>query len=366
MEEKYTLTKKKVYALFITIVMIINMFGVLNVQVQAEEVAEEAYFELSLLKPSTDPEYIETVYSPDEDIATYYYYWDYMIGQVESIEENQTKGVAVQLKVKGSSLVNEGVLSLKFNTSKLVPAYIKETRVGRPPVTTYSLEETNDCSKFITSGWSRCQGTIDLNNPEIFIEGSGGFIENGGVAITMTFKLKEGVDIEDITSDMFTVIPNRYNQTGLKLCYFDKNDQDIPKSSVGSEFLRFEGFKQGENVAQENKIESNENQSNMPQGQKITEEYDPTKQGIIKGKVFVPATNELGVSKATVRIFKLEDVDRTLSWDMTDRNNLNQFHEKLEILRPLEIDVETNNDGTFEKVMSSGVYTIVIDKPRIS
>lgn len=254
MEEKtrYTFTKKRTCALLTVIIMILNMFspyGVLMHQVQAAEpLAGEPYYELSILKPSTDASYIDTIYSPDDDAATFWYYWDYMTGNAASIAESTTRAVVVQLKIKGCSTVNSGVINLWYDNSMLTPTYQKTTMVGRPPVATYSLADASDLSEFATINWEstvKATTALDTSASEIAIDGYGASkLADGTIIAEFVFKLGDGKTIDDITTDMFTVKPNASNDNGLKLVYFPYGD-NRDEAVEGKPYLKFDGFAQG-------------------------------------------------------------------------------------------------------------------------
>ena len=142
-KETYIFTNKRKCALLIVIMILINMFspyGVLVNKVQAAAPAEgEPYYEISMLRPNSDEGVIEnlrniayeegdTDAAKAEDSATYFYYFDYINGNVDSIDEIDQKAVVMQLKIKGSSTVNAGSINIQYDSSKIQPAYDYITR----------------------------------------------------------------------------------------------------------------------------------------------------------------------------------------------------------------------------------------------
>lgn len=83
--------------------------------------------------------------------------------------------------------------------------------------------------------------------------------------------------------------------------------------------------------------------------------------GLIKGKVVTtPTTSTTGKHEATVRIYKTEDANNAIDWSSIKPGISDNVHETLLTLNSL--NVETNDDGTYEIYVIPGTYNILLDK----
>lgn len=96
---------------------------------------------------------------------------------------------------------------------------------------------------------------------------------------------------------------------------------------------------------------------------RITKEYNITIKkpyGIIKGNIKTLPTQSKGIYKATVRIYKTEDVSKIIDWGTVENGKTDTIHEQL--LQLESKDEETNDDGTYEIYVIPGKYDILLDK----
>lgn len=236
--------KKRIYALITALIMLLNMFspyGILIHEVQAAIANGEPYYELKLLKPG-DPN------ASDVDDATYYYYYDYMNFKANTPDEAQTRGVVVQLSLKGNDKINAGSISLKYDSSKITPSYEKETRSGR--LTIKEFVEAETYSDFATNNWAGGKAPVwDESSNQITIAGSVDgdyYIEDGKIIATFIFKLKEGISIDNLDTSTFQVVSHEYVRQGLRIPYYIiENGEKTQKYVDGQDYLVYEGFAQG-------------------------------------------------------------------------------------------------------------------------
>lgn len=99
--------------------------------------------------------------------------------------------------------------------------------------------------------------------------------------------------------------------------------------------------------------------------QKTTKEYTVTIKrpyATIKGSIYISAMSKKGIYKSSIKIFKSEDVAKTIDWSNTKvKSNGDKVHENL-----LKVDYkefQTNDDGTYEIKIIPGTYDILFDKP---
>lgn len=120
--------KKRICALLTLIIIIANMFspyGVLfkNRTYAKEPAAGEPYFTLTLQAVNSNP---DSDTWDEEDEHSQYYYYDYDPDIYPTLEDyindsEARRAVSITLNVSGTAIQGGGA-SLKFNTSKLIPA----------------------------------------------------------------------------------------------------------------------------------------------------------------------------------------------------------------------------------------------------
>ncbi len=82
--------------------------------------------------------------------------------------------------------------------------------------------------------------------------------------------------------------------------------------------------------------------------------------GTIKGNIKTLPTESTGIYKATIRIYKSEDVSKIIDWGTVENGKTDTIHEQL-----LELgskDEDTKDDGTYEIYVIPGTYDILLDK----
>lgn len=250
--------KKRACALITVLIMILNMFspyGTLMHKVRAEEPqareiqSGEPYYELKLLHPKTNKSEIDAIKQIEEedenaeeiDPATYLYYFDYMYDAAETIEEDQSRAVVMELRIKGCGTVNASALNLKYDTSILTPTYANIKRSSQ------TLKDAVEFDDFATLFWgnggeSFTPGQITINGGISAAQKESGidYIDEGGVLATFKFRLADGVKIQDLTKDIFSVVETPAIETGLIIPY--KPEGKPTKYVTGQEYLKFEGF----------------------------------------------------------------------------------------------------------------------------
>lgn len=84
--------------------------------------------------------------------------------------------------------------------------------------------------------------------------------------------------------------------------------------------------------------------------------------GLIKGSIYTsPTANTTKTHKATVRIYKTDEVNNFINWNDIIDGMSDNVHDILLTLNSL--NVETNDDGTYEIYVIPGTYDILLDKP---
>ncbi len=176
------------------------------------------------------------------------YYFDYYYTlEQDNPEDSNVHFVTVDLLIKGTSEtnVNGGAIVLKYDESMLKPAYYWNAGSVRKP--RYEIEENiSNIDDFAEINWdSPSKKTYDKEKGIFRIDGvSAGYLSEGETIATFTFLLQDGVEIEDLTSDVFSLVTGETGATeGLTITYYpDKNTQQQAK---GSNYLFFEGFAAG-------------------------------------------------------------------------------------------------------------------------
>ena len=244
-------TKTKICALMLLVAIITNMFSPYSVLLQeskaATPAAGEPYYELSI-RPIDD---VNTVDEDNWTDETYYYYYDYYQGTVDTTDNySGTRVVFIDLKVKGSSTVNGADINLKYDNSKLIPA--QESYTGSGKNKKYFIQNatgfTNSNSKsnqdFATIGWGT-QAINELYTDESRIRTGGAvapgqqYISDGEVVGTFMFKLADGMTLDDLDTSTFSLVPATGLSEGLQVVYWPNG---VQKSVVGSDYLKFDGF----------------------------------------------------------------------------------------------------------------------------
>lgn len=82
--------------------------------------------------------------------------------------------------------------------------------------------------------------------------------------------------------------------------------------------------------------------------------------GVIKGKIYAEPMSAKGIYKASVRIYKSNDVSKKIDWSTITSGENDTVHEDLMTLK--SYDVETNDDGTYEIKIIPGEYDVLLDK----
>ena len=250
-EKNKFFTKTKICALMLLVAIITNMFSPYSVLLQESQAATpaagEPYYELSI-RPIDD---VNTVDEDNWTDETYYYYYDYYQGTVDTTDNySGTRVVFIDLKVKGSSTVNGADINLKYDNSKLIPA--QESYTGSGKNKKYFIQNatgfTNSNSKsnqdFATIGWGT-QAINELYTDESRIRTGGAvapgqqYISDGEVVGTFMFKLADGMTLEDLDTSTFSLVPATGLSEGLQVVYWPNG---VQKSVVGSDYLKFAGF----------------------------------------------------------------------------------------------------------------------------
>lgn len=82
--------------------------------------------------------------------------------------------------------------------------------------------------------------------------------------------------------------------------------------------------------------------------------------GTIKGSIYLKPMKSVGIYKATVRIYRKEDVEKIIDWATIVEGKRDNIHDQLLSLE--SINIQTNEDGTYEIYVIPGEYDILLDK----
>ena len=244
-------TKTKICALMLLVAIITNMFSPYSVLLQESQAATpaagEPYYELSI-RPIDD---VNTVDEDNWTDETYYYYYDYYQGTVDTTDNySGTRVVFIDLKVKGSSTVNGADINLKYDNSKLIPAQESYTGTGKNKkyfiqnATGFTNSNSKSNQDFATIGWGT-QAINELYTDESRIRTGGAvapgqqYISDGEVVGTFMFKLADGMTLDDLDTSTFSLVPATGLSEGLQIAYWPNG---VQKSVVGSDYLKFDGF----------------------------------------------------------------------------------------------------------------------------
>lgn len=262
--EKTKIRKIKLIALFTIFIIIANMFspyGILINEVLAASASSipegEPYFILELEKPQ-DPSTLEVDadgYFTFEDWndATQLYYTQLYDedGSVETIEDCTEHGVRVNLYVTGGKGVNTVCMKMKLKNDDIVPAY--STSSGRGTKKKVWMEPASDFSDFVknmnTNLAPNSPYTYNAAEKTIYITaGSNTHLTTSNsdkiFLLTFEFRLKDGLTLDDLTTDMFEYleVPNEFN--GIEIDYFP--DGTHLKWVDTDSHVVYEGFKEPE------------------------------------------------------------------------------------------------------------------------
>lgn len=96
---------------------------------------------------------------------------------------------------------------------------------------------------------------------------------------------------------------------------------------------------------------------------KTVKEYNLTIKrpyGTIKGSIYLNPLKNTGIYKATVRLYKTEEVNNIIDWSTVVEGKRDTIHDKLLTLN--SVDNNTNEDGTYEIYVIPGTYDILLDR----
>lgn len=82
--------------------------------------------------------------------------------------------------------------------------------------------------------------------------------------------------------------------------------------------------------------------------------------GTIKGSIYLNPMKNKKTYKATVRLYKTEDVNLIIDWSTVVEGKRDKIHEQLLTLNSINND--TNEDGTYEIYVIPGTYDILLDR----
>lgn len=96
---------------------------------------------------------------------------------------------------------------------------------------------------------------------------------------------------------------------------------------------------------------------------KTTKQYTVTIErpyGTIKGSIYLNPLKNTGIYRATVRLYKTEEVNEIIDWSTVIEGKRDTIHE--ELLTLTSIDNDTEEDGTYEIYVIPGTYDILLDR----
>lgn len=82
--------------------------------------------------------------------------------------------------------------------------------------------------------------------------------------------------------------------------------------------------------------------------------------GVIRGSIFLKPMESKKIYKATVRLYKSDEVKNVIDWSTVKFGKRDSIHQQLETITSLDSD--TNDDGTFEIYVTPGTYDILLDR----
>ena len=237
-------TKKRTCALLTVLVLILQMFSpysvLMNKVYAAEPAAGEPYFELAIHPIDASGAYDDW----DEDTSYYYYDYDPDTDTLETY--SGTRVVLVDLVLKGSTTVNSAAISLKYDSTKMTPSM--EVNVGTKKNPRYEMQDATDFADFLVDGtiWDvEAIATLDTSTSTFRLDGGSttGDIAENTVIMTMVYKLADGVTLQDLTTDVFTLAPASGLTSGLQIPYVNSSGTTV--SVEGDTYLLFDGFAAG-------------------------------------------------------------------------------------------------------------------------
>ncbi len=240
------LTKQRLCALMTLLAFIINTFSPYGLLLQPTYAASEQvplpgepYYKLSITPIDGTVDY------DDWDDATNYYYYDFD-PDTDTIESySGTRLITMTLTVNGCDTVNAGTIYFKYDSSKLIPASEVNKGTNKKPI--WVIEEAETYEDFAETGWGLpVIELLDTNISTIGLEGGvspGGdkYISDGELVATFTFKLADGIKLEDLTEDVMA-LNTTYSSiypTGLKIPYFKDGVSVFVNQPY---YLVYEGF----------------------------------------------------------------------------------------------------------------------------
>ncbi len=250
MERK--VTKKKLTALFTVFVIIANLFAPYSVL--AERASDDPYMEV-YMHPVEDISQKPDPSDWSEDTLMYYYdVYDSLANDnpsydISDVSESKEHLVTFDFIIKNvEKNINAYGLNIKFDTSVLEPAFIKEVIVkqGLKNKKYYPLTVTSEFNDFVTLGdmWTYKSPTtfdgIDTIRTDCSITQKKTYVPEGYIAATMTFRVKDGKGLEDIKPSVFSLKTGSSGVAqGIKLVTFP--DTITAVTLEGLDYIEFGG-----------------------------------------------------------------------------------------------------------------------------
>ena len=246
----YFLNKKRIVALITALVIILEIFSPYSILMHksfaSEPAVGEPYYKLSIRAID------DTVDEDSWSEETYYYYYDYYQGDVDSIENySGSRVVFIDLSINGCNTVNAADINLKYDNSKLIPVHESYSGTGKNKV--YFLEDANEFENpatksnydFATINWATPTPISTLDSSECTIRTGGattGSLSDGEIVGTFMFKLADGVTLDDLDKSVFSLQPGAGLESGLQIAYYPDGTQH---NVTGKDYLLFDGFAAG-------------------------------------------------------------------------------------------------------------------------
>lgn len=250
MERK--VTKKKLTALLTVFVIIANLFAPYSVL--AERASDEPYMEV-YMHPVQDISQMPDPSEWSEDTLMYYYdVYDCLANDnpsydISDVSESKEHLVTFDFMLKNvEKNVNAYAMNIKFDTSVLEPAFIKEVIIkqGLKNKKYYPLTVTSNFNEFVTLGdmWSYKQPTIfdgiDTIRTDCSITQANTYVPEGYIAATMTFRVKDGKGLSDIKPGVISLKPGASGvMQGIKLVSYP--DMKTPTPFEGEDHFEYGG-----------------------------------------------------------------------------------------------------------------------------
>jgi len=260
-ETKEYFGKKRFWALVLVITIIANMFspyGMLFNTSYASNLPPDGkpYFELAIHPVNKNLTVDDEEWDDDTGMYFYDYCADKPLNPADTPEENKTRIISIDLKIRRDVNVAEGTIRLNYDSSILKPTVEDTTGSGKNKKT--FMTEATTIEDFMTKpkgqGWDTPSvENLDTGSSLIVIGGAQKpdsvtdteyFAGDNYIVATLQFMLADGLTIDDIPTSAFSLdTSSSLVQGGLEINYFPAGKNTKLETVNGIDYLAFSGFK---------------------------------------------------------------------------------------------------------------------------